>query len=499
MKKTLFSLTPIALSLVLATTAWAAPSVRLSGNTVSIQEAVTNEMLPQIKESVAKVRNPAELSFYLAKLTQEEFNRIISLYPAMSSLRVEYGQRITDLSGLAKLKKLNSISLSEVSAGDFTPLAGLTSLQSVRITANGMTNLGWMKDLKQLRTIEISSSGLTDLNGIPSLPLMNRVTINKAAPNDLTPLVEALPNLTDLTMHYIRANDLSPLAKLTKMKSLSLYGAEVADFSPLAQCPALVKLDYYASKTPDFSALGKLTQVKEFHGGLTKLDSISWLENLPNLESLTLFAEPISDYTPLTKSKLQKLKIWSMRKPVGDLTPVSQIPTLKELVFWTVEGASNSKQLAALTNLDKVEVRTYNKKGGEPFDLSAANGWDKAREVTIHECIVANADGLAGLKSAARVRLTRVTGPSDSPVSVAAIAKNPVVRYVDLYESNVTDVDKLAESGTIENINLAKVRGVKSIAALQKMPALRSLTVTKGAFPEEELAGFAKSVRISQR
>jgi len=499
MRKNLFVLAPVTLAMMFAVTSYASPSVRVSGSTVSVQEALTDDMLAQVKDSVAKVSDPSRFGFALTKLTNDEFNKIIELYPDITTLNVSYGQRITSIASLAKLKKLTSLKLSEVSVSDFTPLSDLTQLQSISITANAMTNLAWMQKLTQLRSLEINSSGLTDLKGIPSLPLLSRANVFKGAPDDLTPLVEALPNLTDLNLNYMRIKDLSPLAKLSKLKNLSLYGAEVVDFSPLAQVPALTKVDYYASKTGDFSALGKLTQVKDLHGGLTKLDNISWLENLPNLESFQLFAEPISDYTPLTKTKLQKLKIWSMRNPVGDLAPVSQIPTLKELIFWTVEGASNSKSLGALKELDKFELNTYNKKGGEPFDLSAAANWEKMRELRINECVIVNPDGLAGLKNATRVTMTKVTGPQDAPVSVAALAKAPMLRSVDFGNSNITDLDKLAESPTIENVSLTKVRGVSSVAALQKMPKLRALTVTKGAFPDAELAAFPSSVRVNQR
>ncbi len=69
---------------------------------------------------------------------------------------------------------------------------------------------------------------------------------------------------------------------------------------------------YYAVKDADFNTLGKLTQVKELKGGLTRLDNISWVAGLPNLKKFDVFAEYVTDYSPLAKSKVENFQIWSM-------------------------------------------------------------------------------------------------------------------------------------------------------------------------------------------
>lgn len=318
----------------------------------------------------------------MEKISDADLAKAVALLPDVTKVNIE-SKTLTDLSPLAKLGKLESLVLKTEAASDFAPLAGLTGLTNLQVTAP-VTNLAWMGKMTALETIIIDGKDkLTDLQGLPSLPDMKRVDLTHIAPTDLAPLAAALPGLTDLELRYTKIADLAPLCKLAGLERLNLYAAEVADFSPLAACSKLKSLTYYAVEGADFSTLGKLTQLEELDGGLTKLDNIAWLPNLTKLKKFDLFAEYVTDYSPLAKTKIEELEIWNMRAPV-DLGPVGKMPALKKLILNDLNNASGSKALAALPKLETLVLRSgYNKKEGEQFDFSG-KGWAVLKKIEIH-------------------------------------------------------------------------------------------------------------------
>ena len=276
---------------LLATGVQAAPSVRLSGSMFSVKEALTDEIVAQIKADQGKVRDMSKLAFDLSKVSNEDVAKICSLYPGMAELRISDSKKsVTDIAPVAGLKNLKKLRL-QVAAPDLSPVSGLTGLTSLEVNDDAINGVQWMSQLTNLTTVEVGGERIASFKGLPSLPNLKRANFYNAKPDDLAPLVEALPGLTDLKLHYNEIKDLSPLTKLAGLKDLSLYGATVKDFSPLAGCPALRSLMYYAVKDADFSTLGKLTQVTELKGGLTKLDNIDWVANLPNLKKFDVFAD----------------------------------------------------------------------------------------------------------------------------------------------------------------------------------------------------------------
>ena len=318
----------------------------------------------------------------MEKISDADLAKAVALLPDVTKANIE-SKTLTDLSPLAKLGKLESLVLKTEAASDFAPLAGLTGLTNLQVTAP-VTNLAWMSKMTALKTIQIDGKDkLTDLQGLPSLPDMKQVRISNIAPTDLAPLAAALPGLTNLDLSYAKIADLAPLCKLAGLQKLTLYGAELADFSPLAACGSLKYVKYYAVKGADFSTLGKLTQVEELSGGLTKLDNIAWLPNMTSLKKFNLFDEYVTDYSPLAKTKIEELEIWAMKVPV-DLSTLAQMPTLKKLVLHDLNNATNSKALAALPKLETLELRSgYNKKGGEQFDFSG-KGWAALKKIKFY-------------------------------------------------------------------------------------------------------------------
>ena len=437
-----------------AYTTFAEPSVKLERNTFAIAEAVNADILAQIKAGIGKV-DQSKLGFSLSKIKDEDVTALCAAYPMTTELSIRDSAGLTSLAPVAGLKELRSIRLEGGhKVADLTPLAGLTAMQTIDMSGSEFgPDLKWMSGMTKLTQVTVkgynASKKITSFEGIPSLPALKRVNLGNTTPADLTPLVTALPALETLDLAYCVIKDLSPLAKLARLKELNLYGADVKDFSPLAGAAALKKLTYYAVTGADFSTLGKLTQVENLQGGLTKLADIAWVADLPNLREFRVFAEYIKDYTPLAKAKVENFTIWNMRETV-DLSQLSGAASFTYLKLWGLKKATGFEGLGALVNLKELIIDDVNQKDGIPVDMSFAK----------------------------------------------ALVN---VEKLNLTSSNVVNFDAVAACVKLTSVDLNKSTGITSLAVLKKLPALKTLTVAKDAFPAAELEGFDAKVRITQR
>ncbi|MBQ4076714.1 MAG: hypothetical protein IJD65_03425 [Mailhella sp.] len=479
----------------------AEPGFESSSSNISITEAVNSDALAFIRAEKGKLDSGFAIS--VEKISDADLDRLCSAFPDIEKLTIDDEGKLTTLAPLAKLAKLTEFDGNELhGVKDFSPLAGLTGLTSLAVESEGMTgDLKWMSALAKLESIEIKAENLTSFEGVPSLPSLTEASFHRAAPADLTPLVKSLPALTELDLSYCKIADFTPLAQLADLEYLNLYGAAVKDFSPLAQCPKLDKVTYYAVKGADFSTLGALKQVTELDGGLTQLADLAWIADMPRLRTFDLFSEHVTDYSPLAKTNIEKLTIWSMKKPVGDLAAIGSMPKLRELKLWTVEGASNSAALAGLASLENFVISgDYNKKGGEAFDLAAASGWAKVKKMDIQGTDVANADKAGALPALEQLSIRKVNQRSGKPLSLAAFGKAAALKSVTIDDCAVADFAALAGCASLERVKLSKVKGVTGIDALKKCPNLKNIDISKCPdIPDSALSGFDSKVKIRKR
>ncbi len=101
-------------------------------------------------------------------------------------------------------------------------------------------------------------------------------------------------------------SDLTPLANLTNLESLDLYGTEVSDLTPLANLTNLEYLGLYGAEVSDLTPLANLTNLEVLSIDGTEVSDLTPLANLTNLEDLYLDDTEVSDLTPL--ANLMNLK-----------------------------------------------------------------------------------------------------------------------------------------------------------------------------------------------
>jgi hypothetical protein len=478
--------------------ALAAPTAKLGGDGFNIKEGVTDEILAQIKSEKGQIKS-GQLAFRVDSVKDEDLKKLCEAYPEMTGLIIEKGKEITTLAPLAGLKQLRLLQIEDVAATDFaTHIQPSPEMLTLRISvAINSPNMKWMSAMTKVKNLKItftSKGEVASLEGFPSLPGLNTVDLTGSGlkPKDLAPLATALPNLKKLNMTGSILPDLTPLGTLSKLEDLNLYGATLKDFSPLAACAALKKIMYYAVKGADFNTLGALTQVVEMKGGLTELADISWVANLPNLKKFDVFAEYVVDYSPLTKTNIEEFQIWDMRKPVGDLGFLGEMKSLKKLTLWSTADVRNFAPMAALTGLNELNLKEVNFKSGDLLDLSFLAGMKSLTKLEISKARVTNFDAIATAKSLTTVRLMEM-----GKVDCVPVGKLPVLKTLDLYKVEPTNLEGLAASTTLEGVSIRDLINFENLDPFKKIPNLKRISGVKGKFPEDQIASFPETIKVN--
>jgi Leucine-rich repeat (LRR) protein len=126
-----------------------------------------------------------------------------------------------------------------------------------------------------------------------------------------------------------KVKDLSPLAGLTKIKTLKVTNAELVDLKPLESLTNLETLSLAGCKLADGN---------DFSTGLGPIGELS-------IESLDLSGTNLNDLSLLTNlSKLEMLKLDN--STASDITPLAKLKTLKSLTTW--DSNISDESVAAL-------------------------------------------------------------------------------------------------------------------------------------------------------
>lgn len=249
----------------------------------------------------------------------------------------------------------------------------------------------------QAASVDVTKSTLTTLAPFALLRNATKISLNKVDCNDMKPFA-GLTQLKTLSLHYCTIADFSPLAGLKSLEYIDLYGANVTgSFAPLAACPKLQKIDFYAVKGPSevYDSLGALVQVKEFHGGLTKMTSLKWLRTVPQTETLKVFAEKIDDFTPIsTLVNLTYFRGWSMdggsmATALGDLSFLAPCRKLKKLELPS-SSYSNTALIGTFTELEELDLS----KAKQPVDVSFVKSLPKLKRISLYGTQVVNGSAI---------------------------------------------------------------------------------------------------------
>ena len=255
----------------------------------------------------------------------------------------------------------------------------------------------------------------TKMSSLASLALLSNATtldLHDLEGVSFAPLA-ALAKVRKLTCMYCAIDDLSPFSGWMNLEDADFYGARLQDFTPLASCAKLRRVNFYAVKMPPekYATLGALRQVRDFHGGLTKMTSIAWLSGMAQVESVQIFAERIDSYAPLaTLPNLRHLRLWNqdggaMSTAVGDLSPILANAPLLEKLELPGSRYANPAAIGALKNLTTLDLSGAK----EPVDVSFVTALPKLKSLSLRGTTVVNGSAVAALPKTVRVGTDKKT------------------------------------------------------------------------------------------
>jgi hypothetical protein len=83
-------------------------------------------------------------------------------------------------------------------------------------------------------------------------------------------------------------------------------------------------------------------------------------------------------------------------------------------------------------------------------------------------------------------------------IDLGFLSKLTELRKLWVSKSEVSNFDVVAGCEKLSRVQATDITGITSLAPLKKLPNLRDLMVTKGAFPDAEFSGFDEKLRISK-
>lgn len=344
-----------------------------------------------------------------------------------------------------------------------------------------------------------SKPRISDISALASFKNLTSLNLGWALQNngfgvDLTPL----SGLTKLEALYLNSNEIRtihPLASLTNLQDLSLFGCdELMDLSPISSMTKLWSLWLQGCSFVDISSVADCKDLQRLYLADNLISDISPLAGLTKLTDLTLSGNPITDYAPVSSvypnlqnpdfdldpendvivfndAVLEAAVRETLQKPNGDITfaDVKDLTDFNASCKWTEKPAEGSqitditplkyflslenlglqfhaiqniRPLAGLTRLLSLRL------GGNPVnDLDALYGLTNLSELSLFNCAAVNYSKLERLTKLQSLEIA-FSGFSDLSVLVGLHE----LQSLDIVGSKVTDASPLLEMTQLKKL-----------------------------------------------
>jgi internalin A len=320
---------------------------------------ISTKPLPDMQESAVyfkALRKPFRLHF-------QQVPSIAGLHFLAGSncVRVEIGA--SDIEDISELRGITNLRELVIGQTPFTvrkelkidAVASLSHLDTLVLNMSRVTTLEPVRHLKQLVTLNIGGSLVNDLSPISGLRSLKSVDVRDSRVVDLSPLhgasrleemnidakqapsLDRVPQIKTLMIIAQVSVDLTKVAALSSLTSLSIWGPPVIDLSPLRKLSMLKTLNVSGigftsglSQVIDVDAIGELTHLESLSLGELQITSLRFLAGRNNLVELNLGRIPVTSAPELgTLVSLRKLSLAQV--PIVDISPLLSLPNLATL------------------------------------------------------------------------------------------------------------------------------------------------------------------------
>lgn len=233
-----------------------------------------------------------------------------------------------------------------------TDCEGITNLNQYDLRNNGMN---WEEyDALRVATLE-------DLKFFPNLQSLNLENIEQGI--DFYPLAQC-SRLYSLYLQNGELTDISFVSSMKSLQNLDVNGNNISDLSPIAKCSNLYYLDISGNPVSDLTVIKEL-DLRDISLDFACLPDLSFLMNWENLEYLSLYGCGGQDLSPLTGlNHLKSLYLYAYiidgerETPLGDISFIQNLPQLERLTLSGLTDYSQVEYVKSLTNLTYLYLRT---------------------------------------------------------------------------------------------------------------------------------------------
>lgn len=229
------------------------------------------------------------------KATKAELATVTYLQPVRAGSGFIRQNEIDLLAACVNLVELDIVAM-HLTNEKLAALAGLTKLESLKLFGNRITDLSPIARFTNLRTLDISANPIADLRLRPVIELPNLTALNASdiGLTDLRPLA-GLVNLQHLELWGNDIDDLTPLAGLVNLQHLHLSSNQIEDLTPLVGLVQLETLNLRGNKIVDIQPLLDNTGIgagDKIELRSNELSDISRNQHIPALEARGVIVSP---------------------------------------------------------------------------------------------------------------------------------------------------------------------------------------------------------------
>ena len=206
------------------------------------------------------------------------------------------GKNIQSLEGMQHCASVMLIDLGDNQITDLTPLAGLKKLQSVTLSKNKIKDVQPLAELTAIQLLDIADNEVESLDA-----------------------VKKMSNLRSLWLPNNKVKSLQPLAELPKIWSLDVAGNGLTDIAPVGNLKWLTNLDL------DRNSVESIEPLK----GLTELDILLVREN--KIQDLAVLVDMCRKDSEGAKRFAPYLRLYLRGNPLNDKAQTEQLSALEDI------------------------------------------------------------------------------------------------------------------------------------------------------------------------
>uniref|UniRef100_K3WVJ1 Uncharacterized protein n=1 Tax=Globisporangium ultimum (strain ATCC 200006 / CBS 805.95 / DAOM BR144) TaxID=431595 RepID=K3WVJ1_GLOUD len=400
---------------------------------------------------------------------------------------------VDDISGLHGAPQLKILNLSGTLVNDFTVLETLTTLEYLNLQQTQVTDIGFLRSTPNLHELNLNATKqLADLHPISCLTRLRSVYLSKKHITTLTPLLSSASTLTLLQLVWTQFDDdimdewrmlfsklteidhlnmlgvkqltsLAPLSQLTKLKYLNIQACRVDILTPLHTLQNLETLVLGWSNAYDFTVLRSLQKLKRLDAQGKQLKSVEFLPELeyfkgygtlPRLPKTGRLQEVSfcfsDDSFTFRLAALPFLRSLSLSGKL-DLQVVAQsVPTLRQLELFITETLDVSV-VAQLKQLRKLTIR-YSSVPEKAQDYSFLKNLTLLRQLRILNSTIEDLSLLERMKF-----LKLLTVESSFLDSISPVQRLQALEQIDLARTSVADRESYYQKVRIAQLLLANM------------------------------------------